>query len=295
MDFQNLIERVSNPLRKKSLSGVDYDVKSKSETITRWKEYILHGDITDPKDQKIKDSFLHLQKTFPQRAESWLNQQATYYSDTNRREKTSEYTKIYEDSGIQVFLDNLADSGFIDNVYKMRMLKFSLKKMLLDTRGILPNRKPRFVITNGYKNQRFNNLYTENPPAIYRDRIIFIDENAIDNPNIFIHEYAHFVADLISKQTEPILQKSYNELLDSYWRRAKKKKVELQGDPDSPETLRTTQKWREKISTKLGFPQYGLTNFDEFFAVLIENWKLFPSNAATYRFKTLVKDVLNRL
>ena len=164
-----------------------------------------------------------------------------------------------------------------------------------DTRGILPNRKPRFVITSKQKNLRFRNLYSENPPAIYRDRIIFIDQYSIDDPDIFIHEYAHFVADLISTQTQPILKKSYDELLDFYWKRAKKKKRSLQGDPNDPISMAETKKWREKISSKLGFPQYGLTNFDEFFAVMIENWHKLPNNAATYKFKSLVKDVINRL
>lgn len=50
-----------------------------------------------------------------------------------------------------------------------------------------------------------------------------------------------------------------------------------------------------KISQALGFPRYGITNPDEFFAVLIENWKQLPNNKLTYKFKSLVKGILTRL
>jgi hypothetical protein len=295
MNFEFLIEKISNPLRKKSLGGYSRNILSDEESIKNWKDYILNSEIEDPVDQKIKDDYLKLKKNFPQRAENWLNQQAKNYSVSIKREKTSQYSKIYEDQGIQVFLDNLADPEFVNDPYKMRMLKFSLKRMLRETRGILPNRKPRFVITSGYKNPRFKNLHSQNPPAIYRDRIIFIDENSVDDPDIFIHEYAHYVADLIPTQTEPLLKKSYDELLDFYWRRVKKKKISLQSKPNDSISMQETRKWRDKISSKLGFPQYGLTNFDEFFAVLIENWHKLPNNTATYKFKSLVKDTINRL
>jgi len=52
---------------------------------------------------------------------------------------------------------------------------------------------------------------------------------------------------------------------------------------------------RSNMSKKLGFPEYGLLNSDEFFAVVIQYWKQFPNNKMTYKFKSLVKNVLTRL
>jgi hypothetical protein len=294
MNIDNLEEGVSNPLRKKSL-GKPLNIPSIENYSKLWKEYILNGDVQDPIDLDIKNKYLKFKEVFPDRANSWLDSQAKEAALMSRREKTSFYTKILEVEGIQVFLDGSVDAQFSQDAYRMRMLNHSLRKMLVDIRGILPNKKPKFVITNKHENRRFKNLHTPNPIGVYTDRIIFIDQYSVDNPDIFIHEYAHYVVDLIPTQTEPILKNSYDQLLDIYWKRAKKRKRSLQGEPSKTESMRETQKWREKISHKLGFPEYGLTNFDEFFAVMIENWKKLPNNAATYKFKSLVKDVLNRL
>jgi hypothetical protein len=296
MKFDTLFEAIKNPLRKQSLVGVkpvrgDFEGKA-----AEWKEYILNGDLTnDPIHSKVRDQYLQFKRTFPDRADAWLNQRAQEYENSYKREKTSEYRKIFEHQGIQVFLDQYAHVNFPSNPENMRKLKSSLIQMLNDTRDIIPNRKPRFVITNGVKNPKFKNSYTHNPPAIYTDRIIFIDENEIDQHNLFTHEFAHFAADLIPKQTQPLLEQAYKELLDLYWKRAKVKKRNLLGDTSDDFKNAEAEKYRKIISKKLGFPQYGLQNFDEFFAVLIENWKKLPNNSNTYKFKSLVKGVLSRL
>lgn len=294
MNFDQLTEALKNPLRKAQLGPTPH-ILPIPQWKENWKDYIKNQKIENKEDQKIKDDFLRLNKIFPSRAESWLDQQAEKKALESRREKTSHYKKIYEYEGVQVFVDNLVDPKFSQDLYNMKMIKHSVHRMLFEIKDILPNRKPKFVITDKSKNDRFIGTYTDEPVGIYRDRLIFIDQYYIDDPDLFIHEYAHYVADLIPTQTEPILKKSYDELLDSYWRRSKKKKRSLQGDPDKPESMMDTYKWRKRISQKLGFPQYGLTNFDEFFAVLIENWKKMPNNTTTYRFKSLVKNVLQRL
>jgi hypothetical protein len=294
---------MKNPLRKKSLEGIYSPMGDDTNKAIEWKDYILNGDLSnDPKHFKIKEDYLKLRETFPQRAESWLNQLANEYQNSFRRTKTSEYEKILESQGIQIFLDKYVNENFKNDTYKMYILPKMIIKLLLKTRGIMPNRKPKIIITDSSKNPKFRGSYSKNPSAIYHDRLIFIDQNEIDNIDIWIHEFAHFVVDLIPTQTNQLLEKSYKDLLDIYWKKSKKKRRSLApNDPGNKVDVKETEMLRRKISKKLGFPQYGLINFDEFFAVIIEYWlsddvsKRLPDNAATYRFKTLVKNVLNRL
>jgi hypothetical protein len=165
--------------------------------------------------------------------------------------------------------------------------------MLQHTKELFPNRKPKFIITDKHQNPQFKKS-DPNSAAIYVDRLIYIDQNHIDNPNYFIHEFAHFVVDLIPKQSEPMLDAAYKQMLDFYFKRAKVKQRPLQ-PTTKHEDPSITDKFRQKVSAKLGFPQYGLMNRDEFFAVLIENWHKLPTNAVTYRYKQLVKGILARL
>ena len=122
---------------------------------------------------------------------------------------------------------------------------------LNDIKDILPNKKPRIVITDKTLNPKFRGTYTENPPAVYMDRIIYIDQYKVNNPDYFTHEYAHFIADLIPEQSFPLLEKAYNEFIDKYWKRAKVKKQRLQPqDMNNTAEVENSRKWRMKISNK---------------------------------------------
>jgi hypothetical protein len=125
--------------------------------------------------------------------------------------------------------------------------------------------------------------------------LIYVDQEFINKPKVFAHEIAHLVADLIPKQTQPLLKAAYDELLDGYFTESKTKRRTLQPKSNSPKSRMDAKNLRVKISEKLGFPEYGLMNFDEFFAVLIEKWHDLPNNINNYRFKSMVKSVLNRL
>jgi len=303
MDFEILLEKLRNPLRKKSLEGIEPLRGNKEGKAEEWIDYILNGELSDdPKNLKIREDYLKFKKTFPQRAESWLNQLAKDHADTFQRAKTSEYEKILESQGIQIFVDKYVDPSFKEDAYKMHILPKMINKLVVKTRGIMPNRKPKIVITDKDKNPKFRNLYSADPPGIYFDRLIFINHNNIDDIDLWVHEFAHFVADLIPTQTNQLLEQAYKELLDIYWKRAKKKRRSLQpSDPRNEVDVREAEAWRKRISVNLGFPEYGLMNFDEFFAVIIEHWlsddtsKRLPDNAATYRFKNLVKSTLTRV
>ena len=157
-------------------------------------------------------------------------------------------------------------------------------RVLMGMRDVLPIKKPRIVIKNIDKK-----VAGVIPPAYYQDRIIYIDTDQLSDPDYLVHEYAHYLADLIPKQTEEILLNEYQKFLDEYFRKSKRKKdFDLGGDEK--------RKMREAIAKKLGLPSsYAFTNFDELFAEIIMHWKRLPNNAASYKFKKSMKRVLTRL
>lgn len=294
-------KKIKNPLRKQALIDAGENIDNRNQVsldAAQWKDYILRGSRLNAEDKKIRTDYLQLKEKFPKRAETWLNQLALKYSTlTALKLKIPPHNiKIYEKQGIQVFKDEFVSRKF-DSVgtYDHRIMVHAINAMLLDIHDILPNRKPRIIITSNKQNPFFKNLRVKDSPAIYIDRLIYIDQYAVECPNFLVHEYAHFIVDLIPKQTEPLLDKAYKDMLDLYWKRAKVKRQSVTPETNSRKELARTEAIRTKISKKLGFPEYGLMDRDEFFAVLIENWKTFPNNAATYRYKQLVKQVLQRL
>lgn len=299
MKFEMLHERIKNPLRKQSIpDSLNKSNMDLSQTKSDWKNYIINGKMVDDHDSTIKANYLKLKRMFPQRAESWLDQQTDIESRKilGFRLKIENPIKIYSKEGIDVFIDKYTTTDFTRDSEKMLQVKRSVDQMLEYIRGLIPNRKPRIIITDGKRNPRFVKVDGINSAAIYIDRLIYIDEEEISKPKYFVHEFAHYVADLIPTQSEAMLEKAYKQMLDMYWKPAKVKKRKLEADdPSNRQEVLEAERWRRVISKRLGFPDYGLRNFHEFFAVLIENWKILPVNSTTYKFKTLVKDVLTRL
>ena len=174
----------------------------------------------------------------------------------------------------------------------MEALEKIVPIFLQHIKGILPLRRPKIIISEEINNASYNP--EERAPAYYRHGIIYLNPNDIkeDAYDILIHEYAHFIADTIPKETYPILQKEYENMLDEYYRVMKRKKTyDLQDTEDG-----NYVKIRTSIAKKFGWPsQYTFNNPDEFFAEIIANWHTIPKNAMTYRFKTAVKDVITKL
>jgi len=303
MDFQHLIEKIKNPLRKESLKGTTPQMGDFKTKAIEWKDHVLNGDLKDSPDLfQIRTTYLDYKRRFPDRADKWLDTLAERYANQFKKTKTAQYKRILDIYGFQVFVDDLVDPNFSEQPFNLHILNKNIQKLLLKSRGILPHRSVKIIITDKNKNEKFRNLYSSNPPAIEHDRLIYIDQYHVDDFDVLLHEYAHYVADLIPSQTEPLLQRGYEELLDIYWKHAKKKRRSLQpNDMSDSKSVQEIASLRKKISLKLGFPEYGLMNFHEFFAVLMESWitdnpeKRLPNNRATYKFKQLVKSVLSRL
>lgn len=201
----------------------------------------------------------------------------------------AEYHLLYQKQGVKFFIKN--DEKVLDTprMYALtRELKSSVDKFLYDIKDILPNRRPRFIITdlaqekNPYKQNAENAAYV-------RDRIIYLDLDTVEQPHQFVHEYVHFLADLVPKQSYPLIKAEYKKMLDNYFRSVKKKKRE---DLELP----SDEALRNKLALRLGLPsEYAFINPDEFLAEIITHWKKIPNNISSYRFKQAVKKILSRL
>ena len=299
MDFQTLVEKIKNPIRKQHLKDTGGNIDYRNYNVStpeEWKKKILAGKDLDAKESDIRDKYLNFKHRFPQKAETWLDQLSITLSGPILRDKLSPQTsKIYEKYGVQVFTDEFITESFSKESKNYANMVETVNNFLEKIKELLPNKKPRIIITNKHRNPLFKGLIMKDAPGAYRDRLIYIDQNEIKNLSLWIHEYAHFVADLIPKQTEPMLDREYKKLLDFYWRKVRKKRESLSPLNDSPSEIKRANIIRNKVALKLGFPQYGLMDRDEFFAVLIEKWNEFPNNKASYRYKTMVKGILSRL
>lgn len=281
-------------MRKKELESRGEIPYSDPQIIEMWKSYIkdsLPENLSDS-DFEIQQTYKKLKASLPPRAETYLNQEAKKYLTGIKRPSTKSYKKIYEFRGVQVFLDeeNIHyKSQTPYDVYIKKILNILIPNFLNYIKDILPNRKPKIVITDLDKNPYTQPKSDRSSPSAGMEfnKSIFIDWRYADDVRYYIHEYAHWVADLVPAQTSTILQNAFQEMLNTYFRATKRKKIE---------SSEITDQMRNRIAKKLGFPDvYGLTNPDEFFAIVIEYWKELPNNAATYKFKTLVKRAITRL
>ncbi len=284
--------RVSNPVRKKRLEDLGWIGYNTPAFKTSLKQHIKYSSLDamgDHYQKEMKSVYHSLHVILSPRAETYLNNAVDDYTKLFIRPTCKGYEKILDTNGVQVFVDTEnVPMGFSETPIMQTVVKHGVMNMLDYIKDILPNKKPRIIITDLSKHGHSKDLVKRVPSAMGMEmsKTIFLDYRHLNKPSVFIHEYAHYVADLVNKQTEKLLIDAYKEMIDMYFRMAKKKKV----DPSQ-----ITDKMRAQISKKLKFPEYGLTNHHELFAVLIENWKKFPNNKLTYKFKSLVKDVLNRV
>ncbi len=285
-------KRLSNPLRKNMISQMGNPNFNDPKFKEQYMDYVRnfdYNDIDEPELKPIKVKYEGLRRNLPPRAEQYLSSAIDEFLKTFLRPKTGNLPLIYEQEGVKVFLDAVnVEGNYEPGSYNHRMVRSGVNQMLSYVRDILPNRKPKIIITDLGKND-YTKLGAEESPGsvgMQTNKTMFIDWRAADNPEVYIHEYAHYVADLIPEQSTKLLIKAYSDMLDIYFRMSKTKKLDSSMIDD---------KLRNKISKKLNFPEYGLRNPDELFAIIIEFWKRFPNNALTYKFKSLVKRVLTRI
>jgi hypothetical protein len=284
--FEIFFERVKNPLRKAEVSKT-----------TKNKSSIVKGLVTKAKN---KPSFQEYSKNFPTRAAKNIeNIENKYKSKLFRPSLTPDkYVKV-NIKGFDVYFDK--DLPMVEDetaFYKaQRRLRGTIHNALAYyIKGVVPLRKPKIVIAD-LSGEDVGYRAGSSTPAYYFNRLIFIDEYKISDPTLFTHEYAHYLADSVGTQTRPMLIKAYNDMLDGYYNKISKKKIDLQDrQTDSKWKTRNKLKERNKIAKAIGFPgEYGLNNFDEFFAEIITNWNEMPINPVTYKFKQAIKNVISRV
>jgi hypothetical protein len=195
--------------------------------------------------------------------------------------------------GIKVYTDQYTSYNFSKDSVNLEKAENTVREIVRDYKDIIPNRKPKFIITDTSKNPYTKGVNItgsgDDPAGVYRDRLIYIDQMSSDKYKIYIHEYAHFLENRVSKQVEKFLQEDYTKMLDGFFRSIKQRKREnLEGVEN--------EKYRKAIAKKLGLPtDYAAANHSEWFAELIAHWKNMPNNKATYRFRQVMKKIINRL
>ena len=211
------------------------------------------------------------------------------WADVTDKVTKEGHTLIAKKNGFEFYLES--DDPVLDDPIKLNRTKFyitrGMRGFMQFAKGVIPtSRKAKIVIRD------INEPDKEEWLGYYLDRIIYIDHAHIGNPNTILHEYAHFLAELVSTQTDAVLRAEYKKLLDNYFRRLKKKKRDNLEDSED-ENLAGM---RERVASALGLPSpYSATNHDELFASLIEHWKEIPNTKETYRFKQIAKKVISRL
>ena len=274
-----LERRMRNPLRKKELEGQP----TNKEWIDQEKENL-------PDEEKEKLRRMKKFKVEPERIEAFRQGKIKEY----QKKLESEYFKhkpekpelILVRYGIKIFKDRYVTEDFSKGSYNYRMINNLINKLVLSYKDILPNRKPNFYITNTNENPETKGINIvggkESPPGLAFGKIIYVDDF-----EILLHEYAHFLTFRIPKQIRPMLREEYKKMLNEYFGKNTRRES-LEG--------RRNEKHRMAMAKKLGLPSdYATANFDEWFAELITHWKNMPNDKNTYRFKQILKKILMRI
>lgn len=278
--------RESNPLRKRELESQGVGTNF---NYVEGEKKKLPGNILS-KIRRMKKTGVE-----PEQIETFKNTKIAEREKELRgeyfRTKVPSSEVLFEKFGIKVYKDNFTTEDFSPKSYRYRMLSFIITKLVRDFKDVLPNRKPRIIITSTKKNPlSFGASVTgkeESTFGMYYDKLIYLDENSVDDYDVLVHEYAHYIAGRIPKQTVPMLKAEYKKMLDEYFKRTTKRKS-LEGTRN--------EKHRVLMAQQLGLPSnYSAANFDEWFAEIITYWKSLPNTKEGYRFKTAVKKVLIRI
>jgi len=279
--------RERNPLRKEELR--DAGRISNKEYIEQEKSNL------DPEDQAKIDRMVEL-KVPEELITKFRNAKIAEKEKSLKRDflrtKLNDRQLWFKLFGIKVYVDEYVENPL--EFEKSRLNNLTMRRIIgmlvNEFRDVLPVRKFNIVVTDNTKNPMFQEISKQMDatiPGAYRDRIIYLNKYNIDNPELLIHEYAHFIADRVPNEIYPILKKEYDKMLEEFFGK-KTRRQNLAG--------KRNKLLRAEVAKKMNLPsEYSATNPDEWFAELIENWKNFPNNKKTYRFKSILKKIISRL
>ena len=279
--------RERNPLRKEELrdvgriSNIEYIEQEKSNL--------------DSEDQAKIDRMVEL-KVPEELITKFRNAKITEKEKSLKRDflrtKLNERQLWFKLFGIKVYVDEYVENP--SEFEKSRLNNLTMRRIIgvlvNEFRDVLPVRKFNIVVTDNTKNPIFHELSKKMDatiPGVYRDRIIYLNKYNIDDPELLIHEYSHFIADRIPNEIYPMLKREYDKMLEEFFGK-KTKRQNLAG--------KRNKSLRAEVAKKMNLPsEYSATNPDEWFAELMQNWKNFPNNKKTYRFKSILKKIIGRL
>jgi hypothetical protein len=287
--FDIFFERkIRNPLRKEELKNLG---------IPNNKEWVdQESKKLNPDEKKELRNMARRKNVSPEDIEIFKQR----IENEKRKKLESKYLtgKRYADLKLLGHHRNVklyADQYVEDLKTSHRSMMRSIKILLNYYKDILPRRGFSVILTNNKNNPNFarmKNIGSKNLAiGYYQSGRIYIDEKSAGDSSTLLHEYAHLLADRVSKQVEPILRNEYEKMINSYFeeisgKRSRKKNLEGAKNEIN----------RIEIANKLGLPSpYSSTNFDEWFATIIENWKYLPNNKHNYKFKTIFKKIITRL
>lgn len=293
LNFQLYFEkRERNPLRKREMKRQNIDNYA----------YVQQQKGKLPKEKQAQIRKMKKLGVEPERIETFrqakLAEREKELKKQYFRAKIEKPVLIGYVEGIKIYKDKYTTIDLSPGSSYRNTILTNVTRLVTEFRDILPNRKPTIIVSDGSKNpamQTKGKLGTTNFKAagIYFERKIYIDEKNIGDMRVLLHEYAHYVADRIPKEIEPVLAEEYKKMLNEYFGKVTKHKS-LQG--------KHNKRHREAMAKKLGFPSedetpnaYGVTNFDEWFAEIMANWRKISTNPQGYRFKQAVKRVLARI
>ena len=220
--------RQRNPLRKQSLEG--------GNTNRDWVEWA--------KDKLPPEKEAEIQKmeeigVDPSKIEAFRQRQLKAHEKNLRsdfyRDKIQKPSLIMKMRGISVFTDRYASVDFTRGNEEYGIVEDALKNLVNTFRDILPNRKPKFIITDTTKNPVTKNLSLTGRKGgvrgAQRDRLIYINQRDIKEFEVWRHEYAHFLADRVPRQVKPFLKEEYEKMLDSFMSKEQREPSQKQAGP----------------------------------------------------------------
>jgi hypothetical protein len=287
--FKIFFERkIRNPLRKKELGG-RYDNK-------KWVEQ-EKKNLPDSEKEKIQRMIEY--GVEPERIEVFKQAKEKEHADNLKRlylrDKIEDPKILFVKYGIKVFVDKYSNIDISKNSKEYNKLLRNVTKLIIDYKDVIPNRKPRIVVTNISKNPLIKNTTGFNKDVsfagVYNDRIIYLDDTNIDDFDTLIHEYAHFLEDRVPPEFKKYLITEYQKILDEYFTKIEGIKTKRQS-LEKPSNIG----FRKKFAKSMGLPSdYAAVNHREWFAEMITHWKKMPNNPVTYRLKKIIKTFLNRV
>ncbi len=203
----------------------------------------------------------------------------------NQKIDMSNYVKRLTYRGVTIYLDKTLDLYKLTNMSPSELdikLRLTAIRFYRHIQSLLPNRKVSVIITNTLESEHNSHGHA------YFDRI-FIDYRNFNDAALWAHEYFHILTERVPRQVKVYMRNQYFQMLEAYAKASKTRKF----TKDHRMTPENDPDWRirGRVARKMGLPDPNAAkDEDELFAEIIRYWNKLP-----YKYKSLIKPILNRL